>query len=514
MEDHHAEADEALRGLFGRDSVYLGLWAVQLVWAALFTPITSRLLGATNFGVASAATAVMQILVSLGGFGMQTALQRVFERSGEIAARKAMAASIGIATVVCLAAAATGVLWAAPLGFGSFSAVVRECVAWGWLTAITSAGLGLLRSRDQLRPFATATLLQSVAAEGLGLVFVVAIKATAAEYLMGIVIAQAAAALCVLFSTAPLPAGRSDRRMIQTSVKFGAGLVPAALAQFVFDASDRLVVHGDLGSVATARYSVARNIGGLTVVLLTVMNNVWMPRVFAFVDGPLLRTVLRTSRDAIYAILVPLILGLGAVSPYLLSLWVPPSYRPLGMQVVLSIISATAFFAAIGTAATRALLHSGKTATVGVLTTLAAVVNLGLNLILVPTWGLTGSAVATLASYAALGVMLHISGQRVMGVDRSPPSLFLAGGLSIGASLALTQAPVWGPFIAVRVLLALITAIWFFATLASIVRPERLPRLSRLIRGWIGMPPINVEGLPAAEFTSTAQEPFPVETVS
>jgi hypothetical protein len=53
-----------MRGLFGRDSLYVLIWGLQVGVAALSVPITTRLLG-RNFGVVTTAFAVMQILVPL-----------------------------------------------------------------------------------------------------------------------------------------------------------------------------------------------------------------------------------------------------------------------------------------------------------------------------------------------------------------------------------------------------------------------------------------------------------------
>ena len=62
---------------------YLILWAAQLGAAALFTPVTTRLLGPYRFGLVASSIAVMQVLVALAGFGLQSAVQRRYARSGE-----------------------------------------------------------------------------------------------------------------------------------------------------------------------------------------------------------------------------------------------------------------------------------------------------------------------------------------------------------------------------------------------------------------------------------------------
>ena len=66
----------AMRGLFGRDSLYMASWALQLVGAAALTPAITRLLGTDEFGAVATATAVMQVLFVVSGLGLATSLQR------------------------------------------------------------------------------------------------------------------------------------------------------------------------------------------------------------------------------------------------------------------------------------------------------------------------------------------------------------------------------------------------------------------------------------------------------
>lgn len=52
-------AGQAMSKLFGRDSLFMIVWAVQVVVGAGLTPVIARLMGGVEFGQLSAATAVM-----------------------------------------------------------------------------------------------------------------------------------------------------------------------------------------------------------------------------------------------------------------------------------------------------------------------------------------------------------------------------------------------------------------------------------------------------------------------
>ena len=114
-----AETARALRGLFGRDTLYVVIWAVQVVVAALCIPILTRLLGPYRYGMVASSIAVMQVLVALGGAGLQTAVQWQFARSGERDARRLITLAMVVSALAFLVANATGPWWCARLGLGA-----------------------------------------------------------------------------------------------------------------------------------------------------------------------------------------------------------------------------------------------------------------------------------------------------------------------------------------------------------------------------------------------------------
>ncbi len=229
--------------------------------------------------------------------------------------------------------------------------------------------------------------------------------------MLGHLIAQSAAATVALIVARPMLLRRRDFPMLAGALRYSVGLIPAALAAFVLDTSDRLIVHADLGPAAVARYAVAYNVANLTMVLLYVLNTAWMPRVFALGDIRVRASVLAKSRDLLYALLIPVVVGLCAASPIILSIWVPAGYHPDGLLVIVAIVAITAFPFAGMMAAMRVLLFSGNTAAVGVSTALAALVNIGLNVLLVPKLGIAGASLATLCANGVLfGLLAAVRG--------------------------------------------------------------------------------------------------------
>jgi O-antigen/teichoic acid export membrane protein len=472
---------ETLQGLFGRDSLYMLLWGVQLVIAALCTPIITRVLGVSQFGRVAAAIAVTQVVVALGSFSLQSAVQRTFANGdADRDARRVVTLAVILALGVMALVQATGPSWCQALGLGRYGPTMEYSVTWAALWAITNASLGLIRSHDRLLAFGIVTLLQSVVAEMLGLLMVVLVHRTASEYVLGHMIAQSAAAGVALIVARPIALRRRDLPMLAGALRYSVGLVPAALATFVLDASDRLIVQHDLGPAAVARYAVAYNVASLTIILLYVLNSVWMPRVFALVDAKLRTSVLAASRDSLYALLIPTVVALCAASPIILSIWVPASYRPNGLLLIVAIVAVTAFPYAGMMSASRVLMVSGKTLAIGVSTVLAALTNIGLNVLLVPKLGIAGASLVTLCSFSLLFGLLAIRARRIMRLRRPPAALIAKIVAAVAISLASTQLPTSPTMTAIRALVALGCGTAFAAVLANILAPTRHPLAGRV----------------------------------
>ncbi|GAA3349581.1 hypothetical protein GCM10020358_72270 [Amorphoplanes nipponensis] len=466
--------DDHVAQLFGRDSLYMLMWAVQIVSAAVLTPVTTRVLGLSSFGTVTSANAVMQVLFVFAGLGLQTAVQREYSaRANPRGARQLVLAAVVVIVAISALAWGTIGLWADALQMTDDGPALRLAVLWAGSSALTTVSLALLRSQDKLAFFSVVGLVQSVVAEALALGLVKFYRPTAEVFLTGQVAAEFLAALLGLALAPPALFRLSDRAVLIRAFAFALPLVPSALSSFVLSTSDRLVIGAALGSEEVARYQVAYNIGSMPMLLLWILHSAWMPRFFAITGDAERRTVLAESRDALYRLLIPILIGFACGAPLVLRVWAPSSYRPDSLLLLLCIVLITAIPSAGQLAATRALTADGRTVVIAFVTILAAALNVALNLLLVPWLALTGSALATLAAYAFLHVALSVAGR---GSQKAPPpgrllQLQLAG-VAVFAVLSagIAETPV---VLTVRVAAAVGCVVWF---LYELTRIGKMPR--------------------------------------
>jgi O-antigen/teichoic acid export membrane protein len=267
-----------------------------------------------------------------------------------------------------------------------------------------------------------------------------------------------------------------DKAVLTRALLFALPLVPSALGSFVLSTSDRLIVEAHLGSEAVARYQVAYNIASMPMLLLWILSTAWMPRFFGITDDTERRIVLAESRDALYRLMIPILIGFACGAPLVLRVWAPASYHPERLHFVVCIVLITAIPSAGQLAVTRTLMADGRTGATAVVTLIAAAANVALNVVLVPRLALVGSALATLAAYAFLHIALSLAARGSTKVP--PPSRLLQLQLAGVAVLALLSAGIAETplTLTIRAIAGAGTVAWFVRVLVRIAKaPDHAP---------------------------------------
>jgi O-antigen/teichoic acid export membrane protein len=472
-QSHDEIVARALKGLFGRDSLYTLIWALELVAATVVTPLITRVMKVTEFGAVAAAIAVMQVIFLIAGLGLHSALQRQYARpGGQCDAARVLMFSIVMAILVTAAADSTGHLWSHHAGFDGYNSTLRLVLYWAGVSAVTNTSLALLRSQNRLLAFSSVSLLQSVVAEAGSLALVVLSRPTAEMFVFAQLVMQIIATVVGLALAPPKILRFRDRKIASGALVYSLPLIPSMLSTFVLSTSDRLIVQAELGLDAVARYQVAYNVGAMPTFLLAVLSNSWMPRIFSIQTPDERAAVLAASRDALYRLLTPVIIGLSVGAPIVLRVWAPAEYRPDELMLVTSVVIVAAIPYTAGLSATRALLAEDRTVAIAAATITAAIVNILLNLLLVPHFKLVGSAIASLFAYTILHGLLLI--RTTAAVRSRPTSPLVRLELAIAAVIAMTvpALPTSNTFLAIRSLFVIACLGWFGWSLVKLSRPH------------------------------------------
>lgn len=261
---------------------------------------------------------------------------------------------------------------------------------------------------------------------------------------------------------------------LKRMVKYSIPVLPNAVSWWIINASDRAIISVFLGAEANAVYAIANKLSGLCSTLFSVFHLSWQQSATEALDDAdrdiYYSNVFSTITRTIASICI-LVIGVNHLffdilfsEAYSQGRYIAPI---LAFAVLLSVQAQ--FIGGIYVA----LKWSKKN---GATTLVAAVVNAGLNLVLVSELGLCAAALSTLAAYAVLLILRLLDVRRKIGLKVSTGSI---------ASMCLTLGFVGAsyiPFDHIGVLLLGLSAICFVAMNRVLIRKamdvirERLSR--------------------------------------
>ena len=452
--------------MFGRGMLYVVVWSLQLIAGIIVSPVLAHVMAPAEFGALATAIALYQVLSVLALLGLDQAivLQRAQDSDGQTA-RGLITVAILVSLVVSISVAATAPLWRDALGFGNYPTLVFAVVLWTAPGAIVQVMLALLLTEDRIRPFALISGVAAVGGQVIGVCLLLLVHNDATTYAFGGVASQAFAMLIGLIVTKPRLGGLVKRRVTGRALRLGLPLALSGLAYFVLNAGDRVVIQSILGPVAVGRYQIAYVVGSVVILLLTFTSAAWAPHFAALTDSARRTALAAVTRNELYRLLMPVILGITLGAPFALRLVAPSSFRPEGLLPIVFLIALTAFPVAASGASGRLLITLRRGKTVGAIAVIAATANVALNLALLPVLGIVGSALSTLVSYTLLSFLQLRTLPEGTGLRGSPAPIVRGVVLCVGLAaltLLLPQTLEWN---VARLVVAVACLPWFLKRL-------------------------------------------------
>ena len=266
-----------------------------------------------------------------------------------------------------------------------------------------------------------------------------------------------------------------DRKLFRAMNKFGMPLVPAALALWAVNFIDRLFIAFYKDQSEVGVYSVAVRVSSALVFLMIAFRTAWPAFAYSITDDHDARRTYSYVLTYVVYVTCWVSLAFGVLAPWIVRLLAgkPSFYRASDAVALLS------FAGAAYTAYTVMAIGSGrarKTQWNWVIAAVAAAINIGLNILLIPPYGMIGAAIATVAAYVALFVGMVIYSQEVYYVAYQWRRVLTAAGVAVALCVLGTSLNV--PLV-VAVLLVLVYP--FLLIPLGFYLPAELKRLRRLV---------------------------------
>ena len=408
-----------LRTLIKSSGIYaLASLASPLV-SLVLAPFLTRNLSHEDYGALAVITTTVALVAGLTQLGLGSAFFRSYnydyesprDRLGVLSTVVILLAlvSLPIILAIILTAPYLAILL---LRNSSFSDVIRLGALVVLMQNLTVPGFAWLRAENRAGFFTMLSITNLLVNLGTTLVLVGILHMGMAGSLIGTGSGFAVVAICTL-PLILLRAGIDLRFDIARGLlSFGLPNASTFVSMWVLQLSDRYLL-SFFGSLAqTASYAVAYSLGGiLNVVILAPFTLAWPSAMFSIAKREDAPRIFRLVFLWYSIVLLFVAFALSLASMIMLYLFFPPTYRSAAF--IIPIIALSTLFYGIYNIFTIGISIKRKTWFVVVFTSASALVNVGLNLVLIPHYGAMGAAMSTLLAYTFLSMIAYIVNQRI-----------------------------------------------------------------------------------------------------
>jgi O-antigen/teichoic acid export membrane protein len=432
------------------ESIVYGLGGVanQTV-AILLVPIYARHLGPEGVGVSAVVNTTVALALMLVSLALPHAFFRWFlsEARGPHQQTEVLANTFGLRILSSVLGALVVTVAVVPLTallYGGMEnlpifLLIGPIVLFDSLNSIP---LSYLRAVRRARAYALISFTRAA----LGSVLILYLVVVADLGVLGIVIGSALSAgvglsvsLLALRGSGAYPP-RLDRPLLRAMLAFCLPLVPAAVAGWALNLSDRYILQLFTDEQTVGVYALGYT-AGLVVSALVIQpfTLTWAAASWEVAreeDAPATFARLLTGFTGVACLAA---LGLSALGTDAIRLLVGPAFENSRFIVPFSAFAYVLY--GIYTVTSVGVNIRQQTRWVPIYLGVTALAAIGANLLLIPLIGMLGAAVTTLGSYALLAVLSTIVGQRFYPVPWDVPRVVAALVIGFGLSAAALLGP-------------------------------------------------------------------------
>ncbi len=433
----------------------LGALASPLI-SLVLAPFLTHQLSSINYGGLAVLYTIIDLVTAITQLGLGPAFFRAYngdyetarDRSGVLSASIILLALVSLPLGIIIIMAAP---WFSELLFNSqsFSGAVRLTALVIIMENMTLPGLSWLRAEKRAVLFSVLSIANLLLVLSTNIVLVGVLHMG----INGALIAKGVGYAVIVICTLPLMLLFIVRQhglplrsaIVRNILSFGVPTIFGDMAAWVLQLSDRyLLAH--FGSLAqTAIYTVSYTLGGvLSPVILAPFGLAWTPIMYSIARRKDAKHIFRLTFRWFSTLLLFATFALSLLSTVFLDALFPPTYH--SGELIIPFIALSTMGIGIYYIFMTGVYIRRKTILEFVFMLVAAVVNVLLNIFLIPYFGAMGAAVSTLLAYIVLTSVSYIVNQKIYptGFEIGPfiIKLFIGIALYIGStSLAHTQQP-------------------------------------------------------------------------
>jgi O-antigen/teichoic acid export membrane protein len=404
----------------GKHSVIYGLGGlIQRIVAVLLLPLYTRYLSPSDYGAIEVLVALSAVVFALLRAGIQSSFFRFYlqaedDRGRQTVVRTSFWFTMGAATIALV----VGLALAGPISTALFSTsenadLVRAAFVGLWASMNYDQLTALFRVEERSVSYSIASLANVLLTVGATILLVVVLDQGPLGVLVGN-FGGTLAVWAVLLAYRRTQLGLEfDSEVFRRMTAWGMPFVPSVIALNLIDFSDRFFLVRIKDAHELGLYAIGMRISAGLLFLLAAFRTAWPAFAYSLPEDEAKRTYgFVLTYVTFFSSWAAVALGLG--SPWLVRLLTTPDFYG-GARVVPVLVFAFVVFGMYVVVVTS-IGRAGRRGSNWMITGAAALLNIALNLILIPPFGMTGAAISMVASYLAMFLGITWKAQRVFRV--------------------------------------------------------------------------------------------------
>lgn len=313
------------------------------------------------------------------------------------------------------------------------------------MSSLRSICSQFIRSKQLVKLYAFDGLLSTITTIAFNILFLVVLKLGINGYVLAI-ISSDFLSVVFLFCTAKLYKFIKFKPRKKTTsknmLKYSIPLIPSTIFWWITNVSDRYLVAYMLGTEANGLYAISYKIPTIVTLLSSIFSEAWQLSAVSEKDEKyrerFFSNVFKSYASLIFISASILILSVKAITKILVSDAFYASWQYVPFLVMATTYSCLASF--LGS-----IYFVEKKSNLSLITTfIGALVNIVLNFILIPKFGVNGAGFATFFSYTAVFIIRAVNTKKFIKINWNGKKLFFNTVILLLQSiLMIYEVPFW-----------------------------------------------------------------------
>lgn len=370
------------------DFMLFGLSYVVLI------PVLTSHLSPEDYGIVATLTATSIMLVSIMQFGLPSTAMRYFFLYEEGHPRRSYFGtiwllSLGVSGAMAFAAVGFGrPLWDSFIRNASFKTYAGYVIFGAFFQVVIVFRSVLLRAMERPRLYVALDVAQFLCVTVFVVYQVVILKQGALGQVRGSFYGYAVFSVISAWFLARHVRFRPQRQHIRTCLAFAFPIFLTYVIGFFVSRVNVLILQYFVVGGAVGIFALGQQLSNLIYMLSGAFDKAWQPFLYSS-DPEKARQISALYIVFATPVYMTLALSMGLYAPEIIRLISPQSYQSAWSVVAISVFGMA--FVALSSGSNGAIYYAKRSNVTAWITAFAALVNIGLNFLTIPKWGLVGA---------------------------------------------------------------------------------------------------------------------------